>query len=109
MRIYTLKSALTVVSQSGVIEQGAPLLKLDNLNDYNEHILVRAAKHCEENDRTPEAIKLYNLAGDYTTVIACLAQALGNSITQHKREVTLSFTGTTTAGCCMPCTPSPLR
>lgn len=65
-----------------MIEQGAPLLKLDNLRDYNEQILSRAAKHSEENDRTPEAIKLYNLAGDYTTVIACLAQALGNSITQ---------------------------
>lgn len=35
-----------------------------------------------ENDRIPEAIKLYNLAGDYTTVIACLAQALGGSISQ---------------------------
>ncbi|KIP04441.1 hypothetical protein PHLGIDRAFT_31350 [Phlebiopsis gigantea 11061_1 CR5-6] len=67
---------------SGVIEQGAPLLKLDNLHDYNEQILSRAAKHSEDNDRAPEAIKLYNLAGDYTTVIACLAQALGNSITQ---------------------------
>ncbi|EKM60434.1 uncharacterized protein PHACADRAFT_246372 [Phanerochaete carnosa HHB-10118-sp] len=67
---------------SGVIEQGAPLLKLNNLDNYNEQILVRAAKHCEENDRTPEAIKLYNLAGDCTTVIACLAQALGSSITQ---------------------------
>ncbi|KAI0682706.1 nucleoporin-interacting protein NIC96 [Cytidiella melzeri] len=67
---------------TGVIEQGAPLLKLDNINDYNEQILVRAAKHSEENDRIPEAIKLYNLAGDYTTVIACLAHALGNTVTQ---------------------------
>lgn len=58
------------------------LLRLDNTQEYNEQILIRAAKHCEENDRTPEAIKLYNLAGDYTTVIACLAQALGNSIAQ---------------------------
>lgn len=30
----------------------------------------------------PEAIKLYNLAGDYTTVIGCLVQALGNTIAQ---------------------------
>ena len=29
-----------------------------------------------------EAIKLYNLAGDYQTVITCLAQALGNTIAQ---------------------------
>ncbi|EPS98068.1 hypothetical protein FOMPIDRAFT_1051823 [Fomitopsis schrenkii] len=67
---------------SGLIEQGAPLLKLENSQEYNEQILVRAAKHSEENDRVPEAIKLYNLAGDYTTVIGCLAQALGNTIAQ---------------------------
>ena len=30
----------------------------------------------------PEAIKLYNLAGDYMTVVGCLAQALGNTIAQ---------------------------
>ena len=29
-----------------------------------------------------EAIKLYNLAGDYSTVVSCLAQALGNTIAQ---------------------------
>ncbi|KZT68459.1 nucleoporin-interacting protein NIC96 [Daedalea quercina L-15889] len=67
---------------SGLIEQGASLLKLENSQEYNEQILVRAAKHSEENDRVPEAIKLYNLASDYTTVIACLAQALGNTIGQ---------------------------
>lgn len=66
--------------QTGIIEQGAPLLKLDNNADYNEQILIRAAKHSEENDRITEAIKLYNLAGDYTTVITCLAHALGNTI-----------------------------
>lgn len=43
---------------------------------------MRAAQHSEENDRVPEAIKLYNLAGDYTTVVGCLAQALGNTIAQ---------------------------
>lgn len=68
--------------QSGVIEQGAPLLHLADSKQYNEHILIRAAKHSEENDRIPEAIKLYNLAGDYSTVVACLAQALGNTISQ---------------------------
>ncbi|KAH9921323.1 nucleoporin-interacting protein NIC96 [Fomitopsis serialis] len=67
---------------SGLIEQGAPLLKLESSQEYNEQVLVRAAKHSEENDRVPEAIKLYNLAGDYTIVIACLAQALGNTIGQ---------------------------
>jgi len=44
--------------------------------------LVRAAKDSEENNRIAEAIKLYNLAGDYFTVVSCLAQALGNTIAQ---------------------------
>lgn len=55
---------------------------MENVKDYNEQILIRAAKHSEENDRISEAIKLYNLAGDYTTVVACLAHALGNTISQ---------------------------
>jgi hypothetical protein len=38
------------------------------------------ARHAQENDRTAEAIKLYNLAEDYATVVACLAQALGNTV-----------------------------
>ncbi|KAG8220223.1 nucleoporin-interacting protein NIC96 [Butyriboletus roseoflavus] len=65
---------------SGVIEQGASLLHLQNAAQYNEQILIRAARDSEANDRIPEAIKLYNLAGDYATVIACLAQALGNTL-----------------------------
>ncbi|TCD61186.1 hypothetical protein EIP91_008811 [Steccherinum ochraceum] len=47
---------------SGLIEQFAPLLKLQG-KDYSENILIRAAQHSEESDRLPEAIKLYNLAG----------------------------------------------
>ncbi|KAF9456680.1 nucleoporin-interacting protein NIC96 [Collybia nuda] len=67
---------------SGVIEQGATLLQLRDSKQFNEQILIRAAKHSEENDRISEAIKLYNLAGDYSTVISCLAQSLGNTIAQ---------------------------
>jgi nuclear pore complex protein Nup93 len=68
--------------QSGVVEQGASLLQLKDSKQFNEQILVRAAKHSEENDRISEAIKLYNLAEDYSTVISCLAQSLGNTISQ---------------------------
>jgi nuclear pore complex protein Nup93 len=68
--------------QSGVIEQGATLLQLQDSQQFNEQILVRAAQHSEENDRISEAIKLYNLAGDYSTVITCLARALGNTVVQ---------------------------
>ena len=62
------------------------MLHLNDNRQYNEQILVRAAKHSEENDRIPEAIKLYNLASDYSTVISCLAQALGNTISQSSGE-----------------------
>lgn len=72
--------------QSGIIEQGATLLHLQNTAQYNEQILIRAARDSEENDRIPEAIKLYNLAGDYGTVISCLAQALGNTLAQPAGE-----------------------
>lgn len=58
------------------------MLKLEDSRDYNEQILIRAAKSSEEAGRIPEAIKLYNLAGDYTTVISVLAHALGNTIAQ---------------------------
>jgi len=67
---------------SGIIEQGASLLKLTSTQDYHTEILIRAAKHSEQNDRIPEAIKLYNLAGDYGTVISCLASALGTTISR---------------------------
>ncbi|KAJ3515637.1 hypothetical protein NLJ89_g1635 [Agrocybe chaxingu] len=67
---------------SGVIEQGAPLLQLRDSQEFHNQIIIRAARHSEENDRIAEAIKLYNLAEDYSTVVACLAQALGNTIAQ---------------------------
>lgn len=37
---------------------------------------------CERERRTLEAIKLYNIAGAYETVIGCLAQALGECVGQ---------------------------
>ncbi|EIM91909.1 nucleoporin-interacting protein NIC96 [Stereum hirsutum FP-91666 SS1] len=67
---------------SGVIEHFAPLLKLPSAESFNAQILIPAAQHSSSSDRPLEAIKLYNLAGDYDTVVACLAQALGASIGQ---------------------------
>ncbi|KNZ77637.1 Nuclear pore complex protein Nup93 [Termitomyces sp. J132] len=67
---------------SGAIEQGASLLQLKDSKQFNEQILVWAVKHSEENDRITEVIKLYNLAGNYSTVVACLAQALSNTISR---------------------------
>ena len=74
------------VFQSGVIEQGASLLRLEDSKQFNQEIIIRAAHHSEENDRIAEAIKLYNLAGDYSTVVSCLAQALGNTISQSSPD-----------------------
>ena len=68
--------------QPGVIEQGASLLHLADAQEFHTQILIRAARHAEENDRINEAIKLYNLAEDYSTVVSCLAQALGNTVAQ---------------------------
>ena len=62
------------------------MLQLTNNKQFNEQILVRAAKNSEDNDRISEAIKLYNLAEDYTTVTFCLAQSLGNTITQSSPD-----------------------
>jgi nuclear pore complex protein Nup93 len=66
--------------QTGVIEQGAPLLKLDGVHNINAEIYIPAARQAEENDRVLQAIKLYNLAGEFSTVIKSLASALGTTL-----------------------------
>jgi nuclear pore complex protein Nup93 len=45
-------------------------LHLRDSKEYNSEILIRAARHSEENDRVSEVIKLYNLAGDCSTVVS---------------------------------------
>jgi nuclear pore complex protein Nup93 len=65
-----------------VVEQGAPLLRLSSAAKFNEHILARAAHASEQADRISEAIKLYNLAGQHTTVVSVLARALGASLSR---------------------------
>ncbi|TDL28937.1 nucleoporin-interacting protein NIC96 [Rickenella mellea] len=67
---------------AGSIEQMATVLMLKDGNDYNDKIVRVAAGMCEQERRTLEAIKLYNIAGAYDTVIACLAQALGECVSQ---------------------------
>lgn len=58
------------------------MLKLQDASDYNDKIVRAAAAMCERERRTLEAIKLYNIAGAYETVAACLAQALGEVVSQ---------------------------
>ncbi|KAH9953533.1 nucleoporin-interacting protein NIC96 [Russula dissimulans] len=65
---------------TGVIEQAAPLLKLNDTHELNAEIFVPAARQAEESDRVLQAIKLYNLAGEYTTVVNSLAAALGTTL-----------------------------
>lgn len=66
--------------QTGVIELAAPLLKLNDARELNAQIFVSAARQAEESDCVLQAIKLYNLAGEYTTVISSLATALGTTL-----------------------------
>lgn len=68
--------------QAGQIEQMSQLLLLKDSDDYNDKIVRAAASLCERERRTLEAIKLYNIAGAHETVIACLAQALGDIVSQ---------------------------
>ncbi|KAJ3743422.1 nucleoporin-interacting protein NIC96 [Lentinula detonsa] len=57
--------------------------------DYKSQILLPTASSLLSNDRLPDAIKLYDLAGEYDTVVGCLAQALGNLVASG--GTTLSF------------------
>lgn len=72
----------TVLVQSGAIEAYTRLLRLADSKAYNEHVLLPAAAETEREGRFTEAIRLYNLAGAYETVIACLARVLGESVTE---------------------------
>jgi nuclear pore complex protein Nup93 len=66
--------------QTGVIEQATPLLKFSDTHQLNAEVFVPAARQAEESDLVLQAIKLYNLAGEYTTVINSLATALGTTL-----------------------------
>lgn len=68
--------------QNGTIEQGLALLNITSIKQYHEVILLRAAAQCEMEQRLNEAIKLYNLADAYATVISCLARGLGEYIAE---------------------------
>lgn len=56
------------------------MLKLNDTHELNAEIFVPAARQAEESDRVLQAIKLYNLAGEYTTVVNSLATALGTTL-----------------------------
>ncbi|KAF9076587.1 nucleoporin-interacting protein NIC96 [Rhodocollybia butyracea] len=58
-------------------------------SDYKSQILLPTASSLLSNDRLPEAIKLYDLAGEYDTVVGCLAQALGNLVASGSATIGL--------------------
>ncbi|KAL5534677.1 hypothetical protein ACEPAG_1141 [Sanghuangporus baumii] len=66
----------------GIIEQMSQLLLLKDSDEYCEKIIRGAASLCERERRLLEAIKLYNIAGAHDIVISCLAQALGEIVSQ---------------------------
>jgi nuclear pore complex protein Nup93 len=68
--------------QPGLIEHNLPLLALRSTEDYHALILRPAAEQCASEHRLLEAIKLYNLAGEHTTVIQTLTRALGDSLAE---------------------------
>ncbi len=74
-----------------IIEQAAPLLKLDDVHNLNVEIFVPAAWHAEESDHVLQAIKLYNLAGEYTTVINGLAMVLGMHAHTYQRLAKIPY------------------
>ncbi|EJD55704.1 nucleoporin-interacting protein NIC96 [Auricularia subglabra TFB-10046 SS5] len=79
---------------SGAIESYMRLLRLPDSKAYNEHILLPAAADAEREGRVNEAIKLYNLAGAYETVVACLARFLGDTITEANTEENMRLEAT---------------
>ncbi|KIK65662.1 hypothetical protein GYMLUDRAFT_39166 [Collybiopsis luxurians FD-317 M1] len=62
-------------------------------SDYKSQILIPTASSLLSNDRLPEAIKLYDLAGEYDTVVGCLAQALGNLVASGTATLGLGGSG----------------
>ncbi|KAJ4487137.1 Nup93/Nic96-domain-containing protein [Lentinula edodes] len=71
---------------------GPPTLQT---SDYKSQILLPTASSLLSNDCLTEAIKLYDLAGEYDTVVGCLAQALGNLVTSGSTTSGLGAGGMT--------------
>ncbi|KAF5393678.1 hypothetical protein D9757_000346 [Collybiopsis confluens] len=62
-------------------------------SDYKSQVLIPTASSLLSSDRLPEAIKLYDLAGEYDTVVGCLAQALGNLVASGSAATGLGGSG----------------
>ncbi|KZV61364.1 nucleoporin-interacting protein NIC96 [Peniophora sp. CONT] len=69
----------------GAITHSLPLLALTP-STFSTQILSRAASTSQSSARILEAVKLYNLAGDHTTVVSCLSSSLGAGLTSSSEE-----------------------
>ncbi|WFD25749.1 nuclear pore complex subunit [Malassezia nana] len=64
----------------GLIEQQSALLHLDNRHAFLSKIVHAAAVQCEREQRTTDAILLYNYGHERDTVMAVLNRALGATL-----------------------------
>ncbi|VDC01189.1 unnamed protein product [Peniophora sp. CBMAI 1063] len=71
----------------GAITHSLPLLNLTP-STFSTHILSRAAHTAQSTARPLEAVKLYNLSGDYATVVSCLAQSLSSALSSAPSSTT---------------------
>ncbi|KAJ4471638.1 Nup93/Nic96-domain-containing protein [Lentinula lateritia] len=71
---------------------GPPTLQT---SDYKSQILLPTMSSLLSNSHLTKAIKLYELAGEYDTVVSCLAQALGNLVTSGSMTSGLGAEGMT--------------
>ncbi|WFD33332.1 nuclear pore complex subunit [Malassezia cuniculi] len=68
------------VRTGGLIEANRNLLHIGDTAEYLDKIVRAAAVQCEQERRTGEAIVLYNLVGEFGTVVAVLNRELGASL-----------------------------
>lgn len=67
--------------QPGYLTNHAKLLKLTDTASFMAEITVKAAEKCAREGRLPDALQLFNLAGEYSRVLQLLAKRLQLLIT----------------------------
>ncbi|KZT58461.1 NIC-domain-containing protein [Calocera cornea HHB12733] len=68
------------LSFPGAIEQSMKLLHLEDAKAYHQSIVLNLALQYHTEKRLIDAIKLYNLAGEYNDVMKLLIQAVGDTL-----------------------------
>ncbi|EJT98918.1 NIC-domain-containing protein [Dacryopinax primogenitus] len=68
------------LSFPGAIEQNMKLLHLADAKQYHQSIVLNLALQYHSEKRLIDAVKLYNLAGEYNDVMKLLIQAIGDTL-----------------------------